>query len=148
MSLFTSQSTSNYHARKYGVRAAMPGFIAKKLCPNLVIVPTNFDKYRAVSSEVRVMEKHTNQRSRYCRRHCTILLSNRHDLVSVRSVRFFQIMTPTSCQWAWMKLTWISQNIWKRGRAGQSPYVRVIIVPAAPRQVGALLIKECNGYFF
>ncbi|KAK7933560.1 hypothetical protein WMY93_004456 [Mugilogobius chulae] len=42
-------STSNYHARKYGVRAAMPGFIAKKLCPTLVIVPTNFDKYRAVS---------------------------------------------------------------------------------------------------
>uniref|UniRef100_A0A8C8EPU3 DNA polymerase kappa n=1 Tax=Oncorhynchus tshawytscha TaxID=74940 RepID=A0A8C8EPU3_ONCTS len=46
-------STSNYHARKFGVRAAMPGFIAKKLCPNLVIVPTNFDKYRAVSAEVR-----------------------------------------------------------------------------------------------
>ncbi|XP_051279625.1 DNA polymerase kappa [Dicentrarchus labrax] len=46
-------STSNYHARKYGVRAAMPGFIAKKLCPNLVIVPTNFDKYRAVCNEIR-----------------------------------------------------------------------------------------------
>ncbi|XP_019956493.1 DNA polymerase kappa [Paralichthys olivaceus] len=46
-------STSNYHARKYGCRAAMPGFIAKKLCPNLVIVPTNFDKYRAVSEEIR-----------------------------------------------------------------------------------------------
>ncbi|KAM7391769.1 hypothetical protein PAMP_022428 [Pampus punctatissimus] len=46
-------STSNYHARKFGVRAAMPGFIAKKLCPGLVIVPTNFDKYRAVSNEIR-----------------------------------------------------------------------------------------------
>ncbi|XP_035999483.1 LOW QUALITY PROTEIN: DNA polymerase kappa [Fundulus heteroclitus] len=46
-------STSNYHARKYGVRAAMPGFIAKRLCPGLVIVPLNFDKYRAVSEEVR-----------------------------------------------------------------------------------------------
>ncbi|KAL0979277.1 hypothetical protein UPYG_G00183110 [Umbra pygmaea] len=46
-------STSNYHARKFGVRAAMPGFIAKKLCPNLVIVPANFDKYRAVSAEIR-----------------------------------------------------------------------------------------------
>lgn len=55
------QSTSNYHARKYGVRAAMPGFIAKKLCPNLVIVPTNFTKYRAVSDEVRLMAKHTNK---------------------------------------------------------------------------------------
>lgn len=26
-------STANYEARKYGVRSAMPGFIAKKLCP-------------------------------------------------------------------------------------------------------------------
>ncbi|XP_049618190.1 DNA polymerase kappa [Syngnathus scovelli] len=46
-------STSNYHARKYGVRAAMPGFIAKKLCPHLVIVPCNFDKYKSVSNEIR-----------------------------------------------------------------------------------------------
>ncbi|KAF5906675.1 DNA polymerase kappa, partial [Clarias magur] len=46
-------STSNYLARRYGVRAAMPGFIAKKLCPELVIVPLNFDKYRAVSEQVR-----------------------------------------------------------------------------------------------
>ena len=42
-------STSNYAARKHGVRAAMPGFIALKLCPKLVIVPPNFDKYKAVS---------------------------------------------------------------------------------------------------
>ncbi|KAK6492455.1 DNA polymerase kappa isoform X1 [Huso huso] len=46
-------STSNYHARKFGVRAAMPGFIAKKLCPNLIIVQLHFDKYKAVSAEVR-----------------------------------------------------------------------------------------------
>ena len=45
-------STSNYLARKFGVRAAMPGFIARKLCPELVIVPCNFPKYRAASEEV------------------------------------------------------------------------------------------------
>ncbi|KAK0408433.1 hypothetical protein QR680_003955 [Steinernema hermaphroditum] len=44
--------TSNYIARKYGVRAAMPGFIAKKLCPQLKIVPTNFKKYTYVSGIV------------------------------------------------------------------------------------------------
>ena len=38
-------STSNYVARRYGVRAAMPGFIAMKLCKNLKIVPPNFEKY-------------------------------------------------------------------------------------------------------
>ncbi|XP_059729234.1 DNA polymerase kappa isoform X2 [Haemorhous mexicanus] len=46
-------STSNYHARRFGVRAAMPGFIAKRLCPHLTIVPLNFEKYSKVSKEVR-----------------------------------------------------------------------------------------------
>lgn len=50
-------STSNYLARKFGVRAGMPGFIGKKLCPKLKIVPLNFDKYRAVSSQVRQVFK-------------------------------------------------------------------------------------------
>lgn len=45
-------STSNYPARRYGVRAAMPGFIAKKLCPELIIVPTHFDKYKDYSRQV------------------------------------------------------------------------------------------------
>jgi len=30
----------------------MPGFIAKKLCPHLTIVPLNFEKYGKVSKEV------------------------------------------------------------------------------------------------
>ena len=45
-------STSNYLARKFGVRAAMPGFIAKKLCPELVIVSTNMDKYAEVAESM------------------------------------------------------------------------------------------------
>ena len=36
-------STANYEARKHGVRSAMPGFIAKKLCPNLVFVAPDFN---------------------------------------------------------------------------------------------------------
>lgn len=47
------QSTSNYAARRYGVRAAMPGFIAKKLCPELVVVPPNFEKYHEASKQVK-----------------------------------------------------------------------------------------------
>ena len=42
-------STANYVARKFGVRSAMPGFIGKKLCPDLVFVECNFKKYNAVS---------------------------------------------------------------------------------------------------
>ena len=45
-------STANYEARKFGVRSAMPGFIARKLCPSLVLVPCNMDKYRAASHKL------------------------------------------------------------------------------------------------
>lgn len=42
-------------ARRYGVRAAMPGFIGQKLCPDLIIIPPNFDKYSAMSERVRAI---------------------------------------------------------------------------------------------
>eukprot|EP00033_Pygsuia_biforma_P003382 GCRY01003705.1.p1 GENE.GCRY01003705.1~~GCRY01003705.1.p1 ORF type:complete len:724 (+),score=168.70 GCRY01003705.1:161-2332(+) len=45
-------STSNYVARKFGVRSAMAGFIAKKLCPDLVFLPHNFQLYRSVADQV------------------------------------------------------------------------------------------------
>lgn len=38
-------ATSNYVARKFGVCSAMAGFIAKKLCPELVLVAPNYKKY-------------------------------------------------------------------------------------------------------
>ena len=34
--------TANYEARKYGIRAAMPGFIGRRLCPELVFAKPNF----------------------------------------------------------------------------------------------------------
>lgn len=40
-------------ARRYGVRAAMPGFIARKLCPELIFVPTDFKKYTYYSDLTR-----------------------------------------------------------------------------------------------
>jgi predicted small secreted protein len=42
-------TTANYVARKFGVRSAMPGYIAMKLCPELQLVPCNYRKYKAVS---------------------------------------------------------------------------------------------------
>lgn len=45
--------TANYEARKFGVRAAMPGFIAKTLCPRLVILKPNFGRYTEVSARIR-----------------------------------------------------------------------------------------------
>jgi DNA polymerase kappa len=48
-------TTCNYHARKFGCRSAMAGFVAKKLCPQLICLPLNFDKYTAKAKEVRVV---------------------------------------------------------------------------------------------
>ena len=46
-------TTASYEARKYGVRSAMSGYQAKKLCPNLIFVPPRFDAYKEVSSHIR-----------------------------------------------------------------------------------------------
>lgn len=46
-------TTCNYAARKYGCRSGMAGFVAKKLCPELLLIPLNFDKYTAKAHEIR-----------------------------------------------------------------------------------------------
>ncbi|KAF7523618.1 hypothetical protein G7054_g11708 [Neopestalotiopsis clavispora] len=46
-------TTCNYHARKFGCRSGMAGFVAKKLCPQLLMIKLNFDKYTAKAREVR-----------------------------------------------------------------------------------------------
>lgn len=46
-------TTCNYLARTFGCRSGMAGFVAKKLCPQLVQIPLNFDKYNAKAQEVR-----------------------------------------------------------------------------------------------
>lgn len=48
-------TTCNYEARKYGCRSAMAGFVAMKLCPQLICLPLNFDKYTAKAREVRAV---------------------------------------------------------------------------------------------
>lgn len=42
-------STASYEARKFGCRSAMPGFIAKRLCPKLIFVPPRFARYQELS---------------------------------------------------------------------------------------------------
>ena len=62
-------STASYEARKYGVRSGMAGtsltligrnfkliifleFVAKKLCPELILVPLDFKRYSEMSGKV------------------------------------------------------------------------------------------------
>ena len=48
-------STANYAARRFGVRSAMPGFIALKLCPQLAIVKPDYGKYKAAGRIARAV---------------------------------------------------------------------------------------------
>jgi len=45
-------AAASYEARAFGVRSAIPMARAVRLCPDLVIVPPDFSKYRAVSQQV------------------------------------------------------------------------------------------------
>lgn len=45
-------TTANYKAREFGLHSAMPLFMAKKLCPNLTILPVDHPYYREKSKEV------------------------------------------------------------------------------------------------
>jgi DNA polymerase-4 len=51
---------ASYEARKFGVHSAMPALRAMRLCPAGVFIHPNFDKYRAVSRQIReIFERHT-----------------------------------------------------------------------------------------
>jgi DNA polymerase-4 len=45
-------AAASYEARKFGVKSAMPSVIAKRLCPDLIFVKHNFERYNEVSSSV------------------------------------------------------------------------------------------------
>ncbi|MEW5676673.1 DNA polymerase IV [Flavobacterium enshiense] len=46
-------SAASYEARKFGVRSAMSGYMAKKLCPELIFVRPRFDRYKEISKKIR-----------------------------------------------------------------------------------------------
>ncbi|HVE72271.1 MAG TPA: DNA polymerase IV [Thermoanaerobaculia bacterium] len=51
---------ASYEARKFGVYSAMPASRAKRLCPSGVWLPPDFERYRAVSHQIRtIFERHT-----------------------------------------------------------------------------------------
>ena len=46
-------SAASYEARKYGVRSALSGVLAKKYCPDLIFVKPRFDRYKDISNQIR-----------------------------------------------------------------------------------------------
>ena len=51
---------ASYEARTFGVHSAMPASRAKRLCPDGIWLVPDFDRYRAVSRQIRdIFERHT-----------------------------------------------------------------------------------------
>lgn len=48
-------AAASYEARKFGVRSAMSGIHAKKLCPDLIFVKPRFERYKEVSKKIRAI---------------------------------------------------------------------------------------------
>lgn len=46
-------SAASYEARKFGVRSALSGVLAKKYCPDLIFVKPRFDRYKEISQKIR-----------------------------------------------------------------------------------------------
>lgn len=48
-------AAASYEARKFGVRSAMSGPLAKRLCPDLIFVKPRFDRYKEISNQIRTI---------------------------------------------------------------------------------------------
>jgi len=48
-------AAASYEARKFGVKSAMSGYLAKKRCPELIFVKPRFDRYKEISKKIRAI---------------------------------------------------------------------------------------------
>ncbi|WP_180124126.1 DNA polymerase IV [Acinetobacter sp. YH12097] len=52
---------ASYPAREFGLRSAMSMAQARKLCPQVVVIEPNFEKYRAVSAQIHaILQRYTS----------------------------------------------------------------------------------------
>jgi len=55
-------TTASYEARKFGVRSAMTSAQAVRLCPDLILIPPDFSKYKVESQKVRkILERYSDR---------------------------------------------------------------------------------------
>ena len=50
-------AAASYEARKFGVRSALSGALAKKYCPDIIFVKPRFDRYKEISTKIHLIFK-------------------------------------------------------------------------------------------
>ena len=54
-------ATCNYEAREFGIHSAMASATARRLCPDLIIIRTDMEKYRLTSSQIHeIFQRYTD----------------------------------------------------------------------------------------
>ena len=48
-------AAASYEARKFGVRSALSGALAKKYCPEIIFVKPRFERYKEISTQIRAI---------------------------------------------------------------------------------------------
>lgn len=48
-------AAASYEARKFGVRSALSGTLAKRYCPEIIFVKPRFDRYKEISSKIHLI---------------------------------------------------------------------------------------------
>ena len=49
-------AAASYEARKFGVRSAISGVVAKRNCPDLIFVKPRFERYKEISNKIQVIK--------------------------------------------------------------------------------------------
>ena len=58
-------TTASYAARKYGIHSAMSTAEAKRLCPSLIILPCNKEKYAVESNHIHTLVEKVTDKVEY-----------------------------------------------------------------------------------
>lgn len=60
-------AAASYPARVFGLRSAMSMGQAKKLCPQVIVIEPNFEKYRKVSAQIHQIFQQYTPSLNHCR---------------------------------------------------------------------------------
>jgi hypothetical protein len=90
-------SSANYEARAFGVRAVMTIGEARRLCPNLIVMPYEFDKYEDISDKVGSCEPQIYGKHQQAS-HSPFTIFGRHQQAS-HSELLDQEQDQSHCQW-------------------------------------------------